>query len=359
MSGTSADGIDAALVDISKSQNIALVEYHFSPFENELQQKITSLYEPGNNEIERMGALDTLLGHRFAEAATSLLDKANTKRESISAIGSHGQTIRHRPRKDIPFTLQIGDPNIIAANTGITTVADFRRRDVALGGQGAPLTPAFHQQAFAEEGINRGVLNLGGIANLTVLYGKKMHVGYDLGPSNGLMDYWSQKNRGSRFDKNGEWAQQGQVHEQLLETLLKHPFLQLEAPRSTGREEFSSAWLEDQLAHFADLGKQDVQRTLLEFSAKSIAHECAKWQLEDIVICGGGSHNRYFIERLESYLPGVALNKTDSIGIQADQVEAVAFAWLAHQTLNRLPSNPPMATGAKEHSILGGIFWSQ
>lgn len=357
MSGTSADGVDAVLVDIAEGRFRALIGHHFVAMPARLQGKITALYQPGNDEIDRLGQLDVELAHLFSDTCIALLDKCAIPSNKVIAIGSHGQTLRHRPRAKIPFTLQIGDPNVIASRTNITTVADFRRRDVALGGQGAPLTPVFHHAIFSCQGKRRGILNLGGIANITILNGETLELGYDLGPSNGLMDYWYQKHHGKPFDHDGTWANSGTVNHELLAHLLSHPFFSLAAPRSTGREEFSGLWLEEQIALFAKIKAEDVQATLLEFSATSIANGVNSHSPDELYTCGGGVHNGTLIQSIMRKLPSITIKTTDALGIPADHVESITFAWLAQQTLGRCAANHPKVTGATRFSVLGGIYW--
>lgn len=357
MSGTSADGIDAVLAEIDGGK-VVNVRHHLNrPYTRVLRERITSLYRPGSDEIDRLGALDVELGHLFATTTLALLTQAGTATEDIVAIGSHGQTIRHRPRQESPFTLQIGDPNVIAATTGIAVVADFRRRDIALGGQGAPLAPAFHHAAFSTCAENRAVVNIGGIANITMLPADGSVSGYDTGPGNGLMDYWIAKNLGRAYDERGAWASTGEVQENLLNQLLAHPFFTLKPPRSTGREEFSSTWLEAMLEQNAPLLAVDVQATLLELSARSIAAEIIKApRVQTLYICGGGAYNDSLMARLQELLPKQKITTTAELNVPVDQVEALAFAWLAQQTMAGLSGNRPEVTGARTATILGAIY---
>lgn len=358
MSGTSADGIDAVVAEFIEGQFKALVGHHCSPIPEGVRSSIFQLYEPGSDEIDRLGQLDVQLGQLFARAAREVLAQCGVSAKQITAIGSHGQTIRHRPRLTTPFTLQIGDANVIASETGITTVADFRRRDIALGGQGAPLAPAFHHACFAHPGERRGVLNIGGIANLTVLDGPTLQCGYDIGPGNGLMDYWIQKQLGRSYDKEGLWAQSGVICQSLLETFSGHAFFDLPPPRSTGREEFSAGWLEEIVSSSGDIGSADIQATLLEFTARSVSKEIERWQLKELYVCGGGAHNTYLMNRLRTLTKGMKLETTDHLGIPVDHVEALTFGWIAHQTLRHASSTNPRVTGAREPAILGGVYWA-
>ena len=361
MSGTSIDGIDAALVDFSvfPPKLVASAETAIEP---ELKNQILTLCQSGKNEIEQMGQLDVALGRTFAEATQHVLEKSGIPTEKITAIGSHGQTIRHLPHGKFPFTLQIGDPNIIAAETGITTVADFRRRDIALGGQGAPLAPAYHAWLFAEK---RGImLNIGGMANITVLDGSDQPeriLGFDTGPGNVLMDLWVQKHLGTPMDRNGEYAQSGTIDAPLLEKMLDDPFFVQSPPKSTGREQFHAAWLEQQLADkdLQNRTQKDVQATLCELTARSIAQAILRWsnlENESVWICGGGAHNAYLMSRLAENLPGWTVASTAAVGVDPDWMEAMAFAWLARRTLRDETGNLPAVTGAHRATVLGAIY---
>ena len=356
MSGTSMDGIDAALLEITPTsyQLKETLSHHIS---NELQQEVAALCQLGDNEIERMGSADHLLGHEFALATNKLLNLAELKPKDIQAIGSHGQTIRHQPLTKSPFTLQIGDPNIISQQTGICTVADFRRRDMASGGQGAPLAPAFHQASFGSSTSNRAVINIGGMANITFLRKGVAELGFDTGPGNVLMDYWIKKHHNKPFDHNGEWASKGTILPSLLEQLLAEPYLALPAPKSTGRELFNGPWLEQQLQHSSHKAA-DIQTTLLTFTVLSIANEVKRIPhvIDEVFICGGGAYNEQLMQALQTELPKASVASTDKLGIAAEWVEAAAFAWLAHQTLSGLNGNIPAVTGAQSGCILGAIY---
>ncbi len=359
MSGTSMDAVDAALVDFT--QGMRLVGTHSISLPDDLKARLIALSLPGPDEIERLGRTDVELGQLFAKAVHGVLESSEHHAAEIRAIGSHGQTIRHRPQGDMPFTLQISDPNTIAENTGITVIADFRRRDMAAGGQGAPLVPAFHASVFGHESRHRIVLNLGGIANITVLPGGQQEkaYGFDTGPANTLMDAWSQFRRGIAYDAGGEWAASGDVNAALLQTLLAHPYFSRSAPKSTGREDFNLAWLEGALAaqpeHIADV---DVQATLLELTANSIALAIQKAGLSrgELLLCGGGAFNNALWHRLQALLHNWTLQSTADFGLAPGWVEAAAFAWLARQTLLGQPGNLPAVTGADGPRILGGIY---
>ncbi|MGH1471127.1 MAG: anhydro-N-acetylmuramic acid kinase [Cellvibrionaceae bacterium] len=359
ISGTSVDGIDAVLLDF-QNEGPMLIDAFTYPFSKKITKKIKNLMLPGDNEIDKMGVLDQKLGEIFAEAANELIQKAGLKRTQISAIGSHGQTIRHRPEGSLsrPFTLQIADPNTIAENTSITTVADFRRRDMAAGGQGAPLVPAFHESVFSSQHIDRIILNIGGISNITVLSNKNKTIGYDTGPGNALMDDWIYKKKNLPYDKSGKWAESGRVNQHLLKRLLDHDYFKEPAPKSTGREVFTLPWLELILELEEKINSKDVQATLLELTAVSISNEIQQLSIEsgELYVCGGGAHNLQLMNRLSELLPTFTVDTTEKLGIGPDWVEGAAFAWLAKQTIDRAFGNLPNVTGANKSVILGGIY---
>lgn len=355
MSGTSVDGIDAVVLEI-QGETVGIIATHAQPYPNDLRQDILSLAHPGIGEIDRLGQVDRAIADCFASAALQVIGKAKLTPCRVSAIGSHGQTVRHRPNLALPFTLQIGDPNRIAELTGITTIADFRRRDMAAGGQGAPLVPAFHRAVFNLEDATTAVVNIGGIANITLLTNTGMVQGFDSGPGNTLLDYWAKKHTEQPFDNKGAWAQGGSVDETLLERLLDDPYFASAIPKSTGPEYFSPAWLEGHVDDMAVTRPQDVQRTLLELTARSISAALIQESLAQIAVCGGGAHNALLMERLVSLSAPAQVVTTDHLGIHPDWVEAAAFAWLAHRTLNQLPGNEPSATGAVGSRVLGAIY---
>jgi anhydro-N-acetylmuramic acid kinase len=369
MSGTSADSIDAVLVDFASTPPKLLAQLEH-PIDHTLKNQILQLCNPGDNEIERMGHLDRSLGLHFAQATQQLLAQSGINADQIRAIGSHGQTIRHRPPglqgndDNLPFTLQIGDPNTLAEITGITTVADFRRRDIAANGQGAPLAPAFHQALFASDSSERFVVNIGGMSNITQLSPEQAALGFDTGPGNVLMDGWIYQQRGENYDRDGHWAASGSVHNPLLDKLLSHPFLPLSPPKSTGREAFNLNWLNHLLSEFNEpIASADVQATLLEFTATTITDaissisKSTKSVQTEVFICGGGAFNAQLMHRLTQLSNGYQVQITRSIGIDPEWVEAMAFAWLAHQTLQRQPGNLQQVTGAQGARILGGIYY--
>jgi len=356
MSGTSLDGIDAALVDLC-GRRPRLLHALTHPFPEDLRQRLAALCLPGEDEIERLGRADRDLGEEFAVALQRLLDASGVAAAEIRAIGSHGQTIRHRPAAG--FSLQIGDPNRIAQRTGITTVADFRRRDMAAGGQGAPLVPAFHAAVFRDATGNRVVLNLGGMANVTLLPADPARpvLGFDTGPGNVLMDLWAQRHLGHPFDADGNWAASGSVDEALLSRFLDDPYFHLPPPKSTGREHFNLDWLAASLAG-SEHSPADVQATLCELTAVSVAGAVRDTlaDTDELLVCGGGAHNTYLLARLRARLAPVTVVTSDERGLPADWVEAVAFAWLARETLAGRPGNLPAVTGAGEAVVLGGVY---
>lgn len=351
MSGTSVDGVDAAIVDFSLQQP-RLLATHYHAYADNLRHDILSLCQPSHDEINRMGELDVRLGKLFAAVVCDLLKKHPVDKKKIRAIGSHGQTIRHHPHKQ--FTLQIGDPNIIAAETGITTVADFRRRDLALGGQGAPLVPKFHHAIFSSTDVSRVIVNIGGIANITILPKHGQVIGFDTGPGNTLLDAWAEKHLQKKLDENGQWASQGSVNIDILQKLLNDSFFKKAAPKSTGREYFNLAWLSN---FFTAAKPVDIQATLTELTARTIITAIENHLSEgEVLICGGGAHNVFLMQRLKAFGGNYSIDTTAKYGVNPDWVEAMAFAWLARQTLNNQAGNLPPVTGASQSCLLGGIY---
>lgn len=344
MSGTSLDGIDVAAIDFS--QNLTIMATHSEAIPDSLKKKILQLTQPNPNELDLMGKVDIELGKLFAKATNTLLQNAKLSKEQIQAIGSHGQTIRHRP--EFGFTLQIGDANVIAEHTGITTVADFRRRDMAANGQGAPLVPAFHNAVLHNPLQDRILLNIGGMANITYLPADKSTniLGFDTGPGNVLMDAWIQQNRGLSYDNDGKWAQSGNCNPELLKKLLTLPYFQEAPPKSTGREQFHLDWLLKQLNGFA-LSPEDTQATLLELTATSIVNAIQNHVFShsfELFVCGGGSRNSILMERLIQLLPNHNVRTTNTVGIDADWMEAAAFAWLAKRCIEGKTGNNTAVT---------------
>lgn len=359
MSGTSADGIDAALVRFSEHAGqlqCALLHGRTYGWDDETRQALIALgqaaHEPNMDELAR---LDVRVGQRFASAAQLLLQEAEQDPAEITAIGSHGQTIRHRPSGEFPFTWQIGDAHVIAERTGIATVADFRRRDVAAGGHGAPLMPAFHAAMWHSAAEDRAVLNLGGIGNFTLLPQQGPVRGFDTGPANALLDAWCARHTAHAFDAGGAFAASGQVDTALLQALLADPWFALPPPKSTGREQFHLAWLQAALQphHTA----ADVQATLLELSATTVAQALHGHQphTRRVLVCGGGVHNPVLMARIAAHLPDAVVESTQAFGLDPDFVEAMGFAWLARETLAGRPGNLPSVSGARGPRVLGVI----
>ncbi|QIM66831.1 anhydro-N-acetylmuramic acid kinase [Mannheimia granulomatis] len=358
MSGTSLDGVDIALIDFAKNPP-KMTACDFIPMPEALRADISTLLKTGEMSLQKLGEIDHRLGLLYAESINAFLAKNQLKAEDITAIGCHGQTVWHSPNSDYPFTTQIGDMNLVVAQTGITTIADFRRKDMAFGGQGAPLVPAFHQAIFGSSNCLTVVLNIGGISNISVLNPHQPTIGYDVGAGNTLMDSWIEKHQGKRYDKNGEWAMSGEVDESLLAELLNEPFFAKAPPKSTGRELFNLSWLAKKLQNFTACKPEDVQRTLAEFTAQSIANELVR--LENtlpclLLVCGGGARNPLLMARLSALLPSWNVTTTNDYDLDIDYVEAAAFAWLAYQRIHNLPSNMPSVTGAKQAVSLGVIY---
>ncbi len=359
ISGTSMDAVDAALVEFDAGAP-RLVASHSHSLPAELRDALHALCRPGGtDELHQTARLDVAVGRLFAEATIILLEGAGVSPTAVRAIGSHGQTLRHQPDGNLPYTVQIGDPNTLAESTGITTVADFRRRDLAAGGQGAPLVPAFHAATLAHPGENRVALNIGGMANLTLLPAANAGemIGFDTGPGNVLLDGWCNHVRGQPFDRDGAWAASGEVDRALLEILLADPYFSRPPPKSTGREDFNLDWLEAALGA-RQLAEADVQATAAELTARSAAAailgvcpDCAR-----VMVCGGGAHNGDLLARLAAHLSGTVVETTAAHGIDPDWVEAMAFAWLARETLAGRPGNVPAVTGARHPVVLGGIY---
>ncbi len=361
MSGTSLDSIDAALCEIPADASPRLLASYTHPFPKTLRSELVSLCQPGDNEIERMGRADRELGACYAEAVAELLNAAQVDPARVNAIGCHGQTIRHRPpsasrKSEQAFTLQIGDPNTLAMHSGITTIGDFRRRDIAEGGQGAPLAPAFHRAVFASPTTDRAVVNIGGMANITLLPAGGLCTGFDSGPGNVLMDAWIRQHQGLEYDEGGHWAASGKVDANLLEELLALPyFQQAQGPRSTGREDFDKGLLADIPQSTAPV---DVQATLLEFTARTIAAPLSALPKapSQLYVCGGGAFNTALMQRLETLLHPTIVASTQQLGIDPQWVEAMAFAWLAQRRLAGLPGNVTSVTGAAKEVMLGAIY---
>jgi anhydro-N-acetylmuramic acid kinase len=357
ISGTSADSIDSVLVSFSRGVP-QLLASHAHPWPTALRERMLALAQGETAlDLDTFGRLDVEIGHGFADAALQLLEHSDTPATAVRAIGSHGQTLRHRPTGTYPFTLQLGDPSVIAERCGIDVVADFRRADIAAGGQGAPLLPALHAMLLARPGHARVVLNLGGIANITVLGADGRVLGFDTGPANGLLDAWCLRQRNEPFDRDGAYAASGRPDAGLLDALLADPYFALPPPKSTGREHFHLDWLATR-APSAALDPADVQATLLELTARSVAMAIAQHApaAEEVLACGGGVHNGALMRRLSELLAPRVLLSTSRYGIDPDFLEATAFAWLARQRLLGLPGNLPAVTGARGPRVLGAIY---
>lgn len=364
ISGTSADAVDAALVNVTPD-GVELIACHSEAIPDAMSATLRSVIEEPMVDRSTLWQLDVRIGELFARAAVNLLDEAGVEAAKVRAIGSHGQTIYHAPDAEYPTTVQIGDPNVIAERTGITTVADMRRRDIAAGGQGAPLAPAFHAAVFRSHERDRAVLNVGGIANLTVLPAddRASVTGFDTGPGNTLMDAWTARARdvASAMDVDGLWARSGDCDQRLLDALMAEPYFAIAPPKSTGRELFNLHWLDGVLARLdGEVAPEDVQRTLCELTASTVAAAVAEHAsgVREVLVCGGGVHNPLTMERLEDLLRPVDVRSTESAGLHPDWVEAAAFAWLAARTLDGDSGTLPSVTGASHPVILGGIYKS-
>lgn len=357
MSGTSLDGIDAVLTDLN-SQTPLLLNTFYQPYDKNLRNQILDLHQSGNNELHLAAILSNKLAHCYAKAVISLLNKHKIKAQNITAIGCHGQTVRHCPQSEMNYSIQLGNASLLAELTGITVVADFRSRDIAAGGQGAPLVPAFHQLLFQDPEINRVIVNIGGISNITSLASNTKIIGFDCGPGNILMDSWCQRHLGTIYDKNGAWAKSGEAIPALLEKLISLKFFSDSPPKSTGREVFNLAWLEKYLS--GNERPEDVQATLLQLTSKAITDAILLWHPDatEIYLCGGGVRNIELISKIQISLHGKKVAPTDALGINAEWLEAFAFAWLAKQTIQGAPSNIPSVTNAKGERILGAVYQS-
>ena len=385
MSGTSLDGVDAVLVDFAKedtsqapssktqtpthnaqsvnansSLNLKVLAHVALPFGQDLKQSLLALNAPADNEIHRAALAANALTTVYVQAVYALLDTTQLKATQIRAIGAHGQTVRHQPgaHDGVGYTTQLNNPSLLAERTGIAVVADFRSRDIAAGGQGAPLVPVFHQGVFAQPNETVGVLNIGGIANLSVLHAHGDVIGFDCGPGNALMDHWCMQHRGLAYDDGGQWARSGQVHTSLLDALMAEPFLQQAPPKSTGRDLFHAQWLASHLAKLQGISSVDIQATLTEFTALACVNDVLRHanKAKELIVCGGGALNGFLMERLQAALPNCKVLSSTERGMPPLQVEATAFAWLARQTVLGLTGNAPKVTGAKGARILGGIF---
>jgi anhydro-N-acetylmuramic acid kinase len=356
MSGTSMDAIDAALVDFDVSP-LRIIATSATPFDLELKRRIAHILDSADSvALDEVGQIDQELARAFAQAALKLVRDAGTSPGHVTAIGSHGQTLRHRPDLPTPFTWQIGDPNTLTELTGITVVADFRRRDVAAGGLGAPLLPVFHDQVFRSDDEDRVIANLGGIANITILRRDTMVTGFDTGPANRLLDAWISLHQGKEFDAGGTWAGTGRCDDTLLAQLLDEPYLSIAPPKSTGRELFNLPWLNSKLGLFSRR-PEDVQATLQQFTAATVAAAVRRHAPgAALYVCGGGAHNAGLLEAVARLVAPDRVATTAALGLDPDYVEAVAFAWFARRTLAGLTSSAGSVTGAEGARILGGVY---
>jgi len=353
MSGTSLDGIDIALCDISEKgiQTLHAKEY---PYDSHIKQEVLiAIANPIS--LEFIGTLNHKLALMYSNALQEFLTEFNIDPKDVTAIGLHGQTIWHSPNNPYPFSMQLGDGALVAKNLQIDVVNDFRSGDIANGGQGAPIAPVFHQAVFQKDSKDKqtAVLNLGGIANITIL--NDSFIGYDVKVANILCDYWIQKNQNIAFDKDGSWAREGKVNSELLQVLLSDPYFKQLPPKSTGREYFNASWLENQLESFPTIQAIDIQATLLEFTVIPIIQALKDQNIKRLIVCGGGAHNGYLMQKLSNKLDNVEVIKSDGVGIDSTYLEAIAFAWLAYKRVNNQAINLQTITGAKRPSILGAI----
>ncbi|RST46708.1 anhydro-N-acetylmuramic acid kinase [Variovorax sp. DXTD-1] len=364
MSGTSLDGVDGVLADFSEGR-IAVLAYATAPFPAELRAELMGLNTPGDNELHRAALAGNGLARIYAGVVGQLLADSGTSASAVTALGSHGQTVRHRPTEfdAVGYTLQINNPSLLAELTGIDVVADFRSRDLAAGGQGAPLVPAFHRALFARAGEPVAVLNIGGISNLSLLPaadapGEPAVLGFDCGPGNALMDYWCQLHTGQPFDRSGQWAASGQVLPELLATLQAEPYFAKAPPKSTGRDLFNPPWLSARLGTATGAAPADVQATLTEFTASVSAADMLRYGNASklLIVCGGGALNDHLLKRLRAWLPGVEVDASTKHGLPPLQVEAAAFAWLARSTARREAGNLASVTGARGPRVLGAVY---
>ncbi len=353
MSGTSLDGVDGVLAEFPPEAGRILAHAHV-PYPEPLRRQLADLNHPGTNDLARSATAAVAVTDLYAECVSALLGRSGLSANQIRAIGCHGQTVRHQPRSG--YTLQLLNPARLVEAAGVSVVCDFRSRDIAAGGEGAPLAAAYHRAAFTGPGETRCVINIGGIANLTVLHADGRATGFDSGPGNGLLDAWCQRHQGQAFDANGAWAASGSVIPSLLSRLRADAYFARPAPKSTGREDFNATWLDRALT--GSEKPADVQATLLELTVGTIADaiESAAPDAKRILLCGGGARNGALRRELAAKVGGREVGLTDDVGVAAEHVEAAAFAWLAHRCLNHLPGNLPAVTGARGERVLGAIY---
>ena len=376
MSGTSLDGVDGVVVQISSpslisnTRQLKVLQHVFQPFDAEFRAELLSLNTPGNNELHRAALAGNRLARSYAQVVHALLKATGMQANDIQAVGAHGQTVRHRPlefdadpatgQAAVGYTLQLNNPALLAELTGIDVVAEFRTRDLAAGGQGAPLVPAFHAEVFGNPAHTVAVVNIGGISNISILRKALTHkaeiIGFDCGPGNALMDHWIHVHQGQDYDANGEWAAQGQVIDTLLQSMLTEAFLHQTPPKSTGRDLFNPAWLQQHLR--ASYQAVDVQATLCEFTAMAIAQDLKRHapEAKQLWVCGGGALNAQLMSRLQAHAPGVQVASTEANGLPPLQVEAAAFAWLAAKAMKRETGSLESVTGARGARVLGAIY---
>jgi len=355
MSGTSLDGVDGVLSQLADGRWQTLAHAHL-PFQPTLRQTLLELNTPGADELHHAALASQALAVLYAKVVQAVCEQAQVLASEVRAIGAHGQTVRHRP--ELGYTLQLNQPALLAELTGIDVVADFRSRDVAASGQGAPLVPAFHEAIFSQPDRTVVVLNIGGMANLSILRPGQGPLGFDCGPGNALLDMWCHRQTGQAFDADGAWGAQGAVHEEWLADALADPFFALPPPKSTGRDLFNADWLQRWLAPHALATTQDVQATLCELTARSAAQAVRDHATDatEVIVCGGGALNGDLMQRLAKQLPGVRVSRSDDHGLDVMQVEAAAFAWLAWAHVHRVPGNLPAVTGARGPRVLGALY---
>lgn len=366
MSGTSLDGVDGVLAHVDAQGQMQVAAHAFAPFDEPFRETLLALNLSGPDELHRAALAANAIARRYACVVHDLLGQTGLQAADIDAIGAHGQTVRHRPLEfdgneqhpAVGYTIQLINASLLAELTGIDVVADFRNRDLAAGGQGAPLVPAFHQGVFGQAGVCVATMNIGGISNISVLQADGSVQGWDCGPGNALMDFWCQTHTGQPFDRDGAWAASGQVHAGLLARLLGEDYLSRTPPKSTGRDLFNPAWLASRLQAFKDLAAVDVQATLTEFTAQACALDVRRFAAEaqTLIVCGGGALNGHLMHRLADLLPGMAVVGSDTQGLPPLQVEAAAFAWLAFKTLRRETASLKSVTGARGARVLGAIY---
>ncbi len=354
MSGTSTDGVDAVLCRITAPNSVQVLAHQALPMPAALRSEFLALNTAGSNELHRAALASQQLVQLYAQSCQQLLDHTGLQPQDIRAIGAHGQTVRHAPT--LGYSYQLNAPALLAELSQIHVIADFRSRDLAAGGQGAPLVPLFHQAVFASP-TPRVVLNLGGIANISYLRPETAPVGFDTGPANALLDEWVYRHQGTHYDHNGSWAASGQVHAQLLERLLSEPWLHIAPPKSTGRDLFNSDWLAPHLQHYPNLSPVDIQATLAALTVQTVCHAIQTYATDctDIVVCGGGAYNSHLVTGLSNALKK-PVQLSDGFGLGPQEVEATAFAWLAYAYLHDIPANHPAVTGAKHSSVLGAWY---